>query len=239
MRTCEEFQMLISALIDDEISTEDRVALMEHLEQCESCKAYLDDQFAIHDALHAMECAAPVGFADGVMARVRETKQERTKSKVIAFPGIRRFAGLAACCALIMFGMFALSEPLHTMENSAESNMAMDLYADCGAPQATAEDRMIDNGSGQWSAGYTGMPAAGDTNGTTSEVAFAACLTTGSSVAERWVNENLGAMWAYGESYYLTGDQYAALRDALVRSDEAFTESVGSAESNVYLLIAG
>ena len=90
MHSCEEYKALVSALIDDEISDTDRVSLMAHLVECEECRLYWKDQLAIHEAMADMSAMAPVGFADGVMARVRETKQDQQKKKVNPSPGVLR-----------------------------------------------------------------------------------------------------------------------------------------------------
>ena len=63
MRTCEEYEALISAFIDGALADEDRAELMAHMAECPACQAYFDDQIAIHDALADMEVKAPEGFA--------------------------------------------------------------------------------------------------------------------------------------------------------------------------------
>ena len=55
MRTCEEYEALISAFIDGALADEDRAELMAHMAECPACQAYFDDQIAIHDALADME----------------------------------------------------------------------------------------------------------------------------------------------------------------------------------------
>ena len=106
MRTCEEYEALISAFIDGALEDGDWKELMDHMAHCPNCQAYFDDQIAIHDALQGMEAQAPADFTARVMEQVRrEPRQapapEEPKKKVVAFPYWRRFAALAACCAVV------------------------------------------------------------------------------------------------------------------------------------------
>lgn len=111
MRTCEEYEALISAFIDGALADEDRAELMAHMAECPACQAYFDDQIAIHDALADMEVKAPEGFADRVMAQVRqESRQapvsEKQEKKTVPFPLWRRYAAMAACCAIVAIAGF-------------------------------------------------------------------------------------------------------------------------------------
>lgn len=107
MKSCEEYEALISAFLDGELSEAERSELSEHLPACPACQRYFDDLVAIHDALEQEEVPVPEGFAEAVMARVGETPQEKAKSKVIRFPRWRRWAALAACCAIAAAGLWS------------------------------------------------------------------------------------------------------------------------------------
>lgn len=111
MRTCEEYEALISAFIDGALDEEKRAELMAHMAQCPACQAYFDDQIAIHDALEGMEAQAPADFTARVMEQVRrEARQpaapEKAEKKTVAFPYWRRFAAMAACCAVVALAGF-------------------------------------------------------------------------------------------------------------------------------------
>ena len=108
MENCINWQERISAFLDGVLTEQERMELMEHLESCADCRAYFDDQMAIHGALTDLEAAAPAGFAEAVMERVRETAQDAPEKKVIAFPHWRRWAATAACCAVVLLGVLAL-----------------------------------------------------------------------------------------------------------------------------------
>lgn len=106
MRPCEGYEVWISAFLDGELSGEERTELMAHMTDCRRCQQYFNDLVAIHDALDREEAPVPEGFADRVMARVRETEQERPQ-KTISFPHWRQWTALAACCALALLGLWS------------------------------------------------------------------------------------------------------------------------------------
>lgn len=105
MRSCGEYELLISAFLDGALSGEERVELADHLTACPACQQYFDDLVAMHDAFDREEIPVPEGFAQGVMSRVRETPQS---GKVIHFPRWRRWTALAACCALVAVGVWSV-----------------------------------------------------------------------------------------------------------------------------------
>ena len=107
MKTCEEYEALISDFLDGELSAADQSEVAEHLASCPACQKYFDDLVAMHDAFDQIEdVPVPEGFAEQVMARVRETPQAETK-KIIFFPNWKRWAALAACCAIVALGLWS------------------------------------------------------------------------------------------------------------------------------------
>lgn len=108
MRNCEAYEAWISAFLDGELSGTEQAELREHMAGCRRCQQYFDDLVAIHEALdQEEEGPVPEGFGDRVMARVRETAQEEKSAKVIRFPQWRRWAALAACCAVAAIGLWS------------------------------------------------------------------------------------------------------------------------------------
>lgn len=263
MHSCEEYRILISALIDDEISDRERSELLAHIAECTDCKAYLDDQMLIHEAVQSMDCTAPVGFADGVMARVHETKQEVPRRKVVAFPRWKQFATLAACCAVIVLGVITMDGGMLTMDSS--SNCAAPEAAlmttgvaqtadDCAvetegaaltdaaeppqagaksAPEESAPESQSEVDNGACAADSAAPPAA-----YAATPQFAARLTTDSDLAAAWVRDVLGQEWVSGTCYHLTEDEYALLREMLTNGKEDFDEMFGTEDSQLYQLFA-
>ena len=106
MGACEHYEELISAFIDGTLVEKDRAALMEHMSDCAACQAYFDDLIAIHDAMDTELIQVPEDFADTVMARVRETPQERSGRKVVPLHSWWRWVAAAACCAIVALGIW-------------------------------------------------------------------------------------------------------------------------------------
>ena len=107
MRSCEEFELLANLAVDEEATLEELAELNAHLEKCPDCRAYFEDIKRIHGLFAQEESAVPAGFAGRVMERVRETEQEQPAKKVVPFPHWRRWAALAACCAVAVLSVWA------------------------------------------------------------------------------------------------------------------------------------
>lgn len=147
MKSCEQYEPLISAFLDGELSGDEKADAAEHLAVCPVCQRYFDDLMAIHDVLEREEAPVPEGFADQVMAGVRETPQDRA---VVRFPRWKRWTALAACCAIAALALWTLP-PRHT--KTADQSIAADsaeaearggeVPAPAGAPAAQADDGTV------------------------------------------------------------------------------------------------
>ena len=129
MRSCEEFELLANLAVDEEATLEELAELNAHLETCPDCRAYFEDIKRIHGVFAREEAAPPEDLARRVMERVRETAQERPaeKKKVVPFPHWRRWAALAACCAVAVLSVWAF----RGTGNFKDATVTMD-----SAPQA-------------------------------------------------------------------------------------------------------
>ena len=106
---------MLSAFLDGELGENERAALLAHLETCEACRAELAALAAVHEALaDETDYPAPEGFADGVMARVRAEGARRSSPRVW-----KRWAGLAACAAVIVLAASVLPNALRPKETAA------------------------------------------------------------------------------------------------------------------------
>lgn len=139
MKPCEKYEVWISAFLDGELSAENRAELMEHMAACRSCQQYFDDLVAIHDTLDQEEVPVPEGFAEQVMARVGETEQEKPR-RAILLPQWRQWTALAACCALVLLGLWSFRNARgdHTAQYAAMADMPY-MAQDAGIPAAQNE----------------------------------------------------------------------------------------------------
>ena len=111
MSGCEQYEALANLVLDEEATLEEIAELNRHLESCPDCRAYYEDIKRIHGALAPQRAVLPEGFSARVMYRVRETAQEPKtpeKEKTITFPHWRRWAALAACCAVAALSLWAV-----------------------------------------------------------------------------------------------------------------------------------
>jgi len=105
MRYCEEYAALLDLFVDGELSPREMERVRAHMESCPGCRRYVDDALAIRAGFGDVEdTAAPEGFAEGVMERIRK---EDAKIVELRRRSARRWLGslaaLAACCALVIF----------------------------------------------------------------------------------------------------------------------------------------
>ncbi len=231
MENCINWQERISAFLDGALTEQERMELMEHLESCVDCRGYFDDQVAIHGALTDLEAAAPAGFAETVMERVRETAQDAPEKKVIAFPHWRRWAATAACCAVVLLGVLGLGSAGRNDEAMISQNVVgysvltrgqMESAADCAAvteapaemPKTTAPCATMESADL--------APTADAATENKAQAAYAS-LTTSSPLAEQWVTEQLGETWQAGSSYELTEAQFKTLWALLESAGESCT----------------
>ena len=102
MEPCQEYEALISAAVDGEVTEEERRALMEHLSRCESCREAYTQSLLLHEAFDQWEEEAPQGLAEAVMEQVRREPRQKKTSR-----SRRRWISLAAaaaCLVLIVVG---------------------------------------------------------------------------------------------------------------------------------------
>lgn len=110
---CQRYYELISQRLDGELTEDEQQELESHLVVCPSCRA-LDQQLSgLHeDFFDLEEVAAPEGFAQGVMDRIR---MEESKKVIPLFrrPQFKAAAGLAACLVLCagLYGAGQLNLP--------------------------------------------------------------------------------------------------------------------------------
>ena len=108
MGACEEYELLLSAWLDGELTEPENQDLQAHLARCPRCQALAEELRLTHEAFACLDdLAAPPDFAQGVMARIRAQEEpvieQEEKPKVISLfrrPQVRALASLAACAAI-------------------------------------------------------------------------------------------------------------------------------------------
>lgn len=151
MKYCEEYAALLDLFVDGELPPDEMERVRDHLETCPGCRAYVDDALTIRAGFPGVEeTVVPEGFAEGVMARVREESAKERKIVELKRRGVRRWIGtaaaLAACCALVILVRTGPGFAGQTKDAAAPAggDAAYDTAAIAGeetgiAPQAASE----------------------------------------------------------------------------------------------------
>lgn len=101
MRYCEEYAALLDLYVDGELSPQESARVLEHLDGCPGCRAYVEDALAIRAAFGELEEAEPPeGFAAGVMAEIRAAGEKEPPAR--ERPDWKRWKkGAAVPCGLL------------------------------------------------------------------------------------------------------------------------------------------
>ena len=102
MNSCEQYQELISRLVDGEISRDEREALMEHMNSCSRCNAMYAVFLDLSDLLSQEEKPLPEGLHENIMAGVRRSAIIRKNRRLRKF-GLSTALSAAACAVLVLF----------------------------------------------------------------------------------------------------------------------------------------
>lgn len=138
----DRYPLLLSALLDGELTDTERDETLAHLDACEACRSYFAELTALHDAFGELdEIEPPEGFAAGVMARLHEEKPQARKPRAMR----RGWLALAACAAIALLAIQTLpraglgsAAPKMAAARSMES--APVYYGAAVEAQSVAED---------------------------------------------------------------------------------------------------
>lgn len=196
MSDCSKYMDLCSAMIDGEITREEKRELEAHLESCPDCAAYLEDLRWMRDAWHVLEEQGPASLHEDIMAGIEAEAQKTVmplEKKRRPLPVFTMLAAAAACVMLVASG--SLSKFFNTGGSSAPTvgvNMAMadagNATGEAGAAGAAPRAQMYDAGaqpeSDEAMAPQTGEKAGSQTVALPESLVqqvFAACYTAAGS----------------------------------------------------------
>lgn len=139
MNCCKEYAQTISEYLDGALGENERAQLLEHLESCEGCRAYLAELAAMHDALaETGEVELPAGFHESVMTKVH------AKARAKKLSVWKRYAAVAACAAIVFAGALRLMPDFGAKSAAPEAaaggaDMAMQVAESAAEAPAAAE----------------------------------------------------------------------------------------------------
>ena len=119
MRTCAEYQELISALLDGELTAEEKAEVEAHIAVCEECKA-MYEAFAAVSGMEAAE--VPDTLHEAVMTKVTAAQKAfKTQNNLVR---LRPILTTAACLVVIVGILFAVRTGFARRGASTEAPMA-------------------------------------------------------------------------------------------------------------------
>lgn len=136
MKYCEEFAALLDLYVDGELSAGEAARVQTHLTACPGCRRYVDDALAIRAAFpEAEETVVPEGFAESVMAAVRESEGKKAAGRHRMY-WRNVMLPLAACFALVVL---LRTIPGAGKDAPADAPAAMDAAVSYSAAEGEAE----------------------------------------------------------------------------------------------------
>lgn len=135
MSECSKYRELICSLVDEELNTQTREALLSHIEGCGECKALYEAFSALSAAVSEDIKEVPEALHENIMAGVRRSAL-RSKNKKRSLRQTRSLLAAAACFAVVIMSAFGISK---TME-SRKGDVVNDMAAVKAETQAAAAD---------------------------------------------------------------------------------------------------
>lgn len=175
MEPCEKLSALLDAFIDGELPEAEANQVRRHLAECENCRAYVADAFAMRDALEDLaDVQVPEGFSQTVMDAVRSAPpQARSKRRPLRL--VRILAPLAACLAIAaVVGLGPLSSRMTedaaqaaSQESCQTEDTVQPQERDVSTePQTASNDNAANAGAAQYFASTSDSAGSGQTETT-------------------------------------------------------------------------
>lgn len=138
MSECAKYQELICSLVDEELNTQTREALLSHIEGCKECKALYEAFSALSLAVSEDIEEVPEALHENIMAGVRRSAL-RNKNKKRSIRQTRSLLAAAACFAVVIMSAVGISK---TME-SRKGDVINDASLANAETQAAAVDTAV------------------------------------------------------------------------------------------------
>lgn len=118
MKSCEEYEILISAYIDGELTEAEKAELMAHLADCENCRNIYN---MYNDIFSAPLPEVPKELLTGVMDKIKaQDAPVQKKAKIHYLP---RIIAAAACITVCLFAAFpALNGGTESFDAAVQEN---------------------------------------------------------------------------------------------------------------------
>lgn len=143
MTNCEKIQEMISAMLDGELSEQERIEIKEHIALCSDCAAMYEDFAALREELKESLAEVPASLHANIMDAVRSAPKPKKPLQVLMRPYMS-----AAACLIIVAGI-ALAARAGSLgpDKAVSSGSKLAVPAAPAAPEAPAEAEMYTYGN--------------------------------------------------------------------------------------------
>lgn len=153
MRDHEEYEVLLSAMLDGELSEEEAAEVREHLAACGECSRYLEQLRAIREALREDRPEAPKALREGIQYKLGLEKRRRG----LRFGAFGRWTAIAAVLCIAVFGVVRLGgSGVSRADSAAPAAGGLSMKANSALAETAEAER---SGTGA-SAGTAAEPEA-------------------------------------------------------------------------------
>jgi anti-sigma factor RsiW len=133
---CRRMKKMISPYIDDELTSREKEAFLEHIGTCPGCSRELEEARSVHLMFVDTERSqAPYGFAERVMAEAARKDAPRKKfwERIPFMPLLPGFAEAAFALAVMVLGIIAgnqlvLQSDVHQERAGIEQAFSLDVF---------------------------------------------------------------------------------------------------------------
>ncbi len=145
-RDCQHFQELCSQYVDECMEEDDKTALLNHIQECSRCAAYLNDLTLIGRELSHMEKEkAPKELRDEVVRSAVRQQRERSgwlalglRIPVVALVGFATIFALLVCSG-VLGGLFVNTTKQEASVQKSSVQSRSDLSQDLRLPRAVTD----------------------------------------------------------------------------------------------------
>lgn len=153
MNKCKNFEELINLYIDDMLGSLEVEALLEHLDECESCSALYKDLKNTRNALKSMK----IEYPEELTAKILDSFEKNKAVQVVQYQAPKRlysYIGLASCaCIAITLSIATISNPLQNSSSNlpinTENVQPIIRSADDGVAMASFQPESLDINDGK------------------------------------------------------------------------------------------
>jgi hypothetical protein len=107
-QNCDQFEPMVSALIDNELSPDEHSILNDHLDQCDSCRQLMRDFESVNSSVDSLSFAPSVDRANSQLETFVVTRQKQSLNNWLS---VWRLVPLAGVASLLIGLLLVTAQP--------------------------------------------------------------------------------------------------------------------------------